>query len=58
MDAEEGRLFPRILNALGPDDWRAIEPALPEARDPLFAGTEQRYRALRSRILGPTAPAG
>jgi hemerythrin-like domain-containing protein len=58
MDTEEARLFPRIADALGPDDWRTIEPALPEARDPMFADTEQRYRALRSRVLGPTPPAG
>lgn len=52
ISMEEIHFFPAALEALKPDDWRAIEAEVAGRSDPLFGQEpEQHFAALRSDIL-------
>lgn len=48
---EEKDVLARAAQALLPEDWEAVDAAVPAGRDPLFGnGTDQEYRVLRRMI--------
>jgi hemerythrin-like domain-containing protein len=48
---EEQEILPRAASALTPEDWHAVEAAVPARLDPLFGENPQaRYRQLRMQI--------
>ena len=51
MNVEEAQIFPAAQRLLRPGDWKALEPAMRQADDPLFgAAVEARYASLREQI--------
>jgi hemerythrin-like domain-containing protein len=56
MYAEEQGLFLAALEHLSKEDWTSIERDAKRGQDPLFGERpEQRYRALRREISGPSS---
>jgi hemerythrin-like domain-containing protein len=56
MYAEEQGLFLAALEHLSKDDWTSIEREAKRGQDPLFGEQpEQRYRALRRELSGPSS---
>ena len=52
ISMEETRFFPAALEALKPEDWRAIESEADKRGDPLFGEEpEEHFKALRRNIL-------
>lgn len=48
---EEEDVIARAARALGPQDWAAVQAAVPGVRDPLFGDRpEERFRSLRRQI--------
>ena len=51
LTAEDNELMPRAAQLLTPEDWAAVETAVPAAPDPLFGDdVGARYRELREQI--------
>jgi hemerythrin-like domain-containing protein len=51
IDWEEGHVLARAGEALTPEDWEAVNNAVPEGPDPLFGPEpDRRYRELRRQI--------
>ena len=52
MELEESVILPAAEQYLLPEDWRAIDEAFTENRDPMFRGdSDKSYRKLFSRIV-------
>jgi len=48
---EEEGVLAHAARALGPEDWAAVQAAVPSVRDPLFGDKpEERFRSLRRQI--------
>jgi hemerythrin-like domain-containing protein len=51
LATEESDVLPRAVELLTPEDWAAVNAAVPAGRDPLFGdASEERYRELRRLI--------
>jgi hemerythrin-like domain-containing protein len=52
LELEESVILPAAQRHLLPEDWKAIDIAFIENRDPMFAGaSDKAYRRLFSRIV-------
>jgi hemerythrin-like domain-containing protein len=52
LATEEQDVLPRAAELLTPEDWAAVNAAVPAGRDPLFGdASEERYRELRRLIM-------
>ena len=48
---EEADVIAHAARVLGPEDWAAVQAAVPSVRDPLFGDKpEERFRSLRRQI--------
>lgn len=48
---EETEVMPHAARVLTPEDWAAVQAAVPSVRDPLFGDKpEERFRSLRRQI--------